>query len=77
MSIDYFSRRQFLTTGGIALLGAAAFRADAWSIQDRELTLYVGTYTSGKSEGIYGYHFDPLSGLSTKLQIIGHQQVIS
>ena len=66
MSIDYFSRRQFLTTGGIALLGAAAFRADAWSIQDRELTLYVGTYTSGKSEGIYGYRMDVATGALTR-----------
>jgi len=66
MSIDYFSRRRFLTTGGIALLGAASFRADAWSIQDRELTLYVGTYTSGKSEGIYGYRMDVATGALTR-----------
>ena len=28
----------------------------------RELTLYVGTYTSGKSEGIYIYRMDQLTG---------------
>jgi len=28
----------------------------------RELTLYVGTYTSGKSEGIYIYRLDQLTG---------------
>ena len=64
MSIDHFSRRQFLTTGGIALLGAATFRAHAWS--NRELTLYVGTYTSGKSEGIYGYRMDVATGVLTR-----------
>jgi len=54
------SRRQFMKAGGIGLLGAFAFRAHAWSNQDR--VLYVGTYTSGKSEGIYVYRFDPNTG---------------
>jgi 6-phosphogluconolactonase len=62
VTIDNFSRRQFLAAGGIALLGASTFRAHAWSDQARELTLYVGTYTSGKSEGIYGYHMDRATG---------------
>jgi len=66
VSIDHFSRRQFLTTGGIALLGTATFRANAWSKQDRERTLYVGTYTSGKSEGIYGYRMDVATGALTR-----------
>jgi 6-phosphogluconolactonase len=62
VTIDNFSRRQFLRAGGIGLLGAFAVRAHAWSNQARELTLYVGTYTSGKSEGIYGYHMDVATG---------------
>lgn len=67
MTINNFSRRQFLKTGGISLLGAFAFRANAWSIQARELTLYVGTYTNtGKSEGIYGYRMDPATGTLTR-----------
>lgn len=66
MSIDHFSRRQFLTTGGIALLGVATLRANAWSKQDGEPTLYVGTYTSGKSEGIYGYRMDAATGALTR-----------
>ena len=56
MTVDNFSRRQFLRAGGIGLLGAFAFRTHAWSNQSR--FLYVGTYTSGKSEGIYGYQMD-------------------
>ena len=52
MTIDNLSRRQFLRAGGIALLGAYAFPAHAWNVTMR---LYVGTYTSGKSEGIYLY----------------------
>jgi 6-phosphogluconolactonase len=64
--IDNFSRRQFLKAGGVGLLGASAFRTHAWSNQPRELTLYVGTYTSGKSEGIYGYRMDPATGALTR-----------
>ena len=60
MTVDNFSRRQFLRAGGIGLLGVFAFRTRASAHQER--FLYVGTYTSGKSEGIYGYHFDPESG---------------
>ena len=60
------TRRQFLQTGGVGLLGAFVSRAEAWSKQPREFTLYVGTYTSGKSEGIYGYRMDRLSGALTR-----------
>ncbi|HKG79509.1 MAG TPA: lactonase family protein [Pyrinomonadaceae bacterium] len=64
--IDNFSRRQFLGTGGIGLLGAFTLRAGTWSSQPRERTLYVGTYTSGKSEGIYGYRMDHATGALTR-----------
>jgi 6-phosphogluconolactonase len=60
VTIDNFSRRQFLQAGGIGLLGVLTVRAHGWSNQAR--ILYVGTYTSGKSEGIYGYHFDTTTG---------------
>ncbi len=66
MTVNKLSRRQFLQAGGIGLFGAFAWRANAWSIQDRELTLYVGTYTSGKSEGIYVYRMDRATGALTK-----------
>ena len=59
MTIDKFSRRQFLQAGGIGVFGVFAFRADAWN---GERVLYVGTYTSGKSEGIYVYNFAPQVG---------------
>ena len=59
MTIDRFSRRRFLKAGGIGVFGLFAFRADAWS---EERVLYVGTYTSGKSEGIYVYHYAPQVG---------------
>ncbi len=65
MTLDNVSRRQFLKAGGIGLLGVFAARANAWSNQDRKFTLYVGTYTtSGKSEGIYGYHMDATGALT-------------
>lgn len=63
---DNFSRRQFLKAGGVGLLAASALRGHAWSNQPRELTLYVGTYTSGKSEGIYGYRLDLATGALTR-----------
>ena len=62
MTIDKFSRRQLMKAGGISLLGAFASRGGAWSIQNQHLKMYVGTYTSGKSEGIYGYHMIPVAG---------------
>lgn len=69
MTVDNFSRRQFLRAGGIGLLGTMVSRTHAWSNQSR--IMYVGTYTSGKSEGIYGYHFNPESGQLTRFTSIG------
>jgi 6-phosphogluconolactonase len=57
---DNFSRRQFLKTGGFAFFGAVALPANAWTTQDR--FLYIGTYTSGKSEGIYLYRMNTATG---------------
>lgn len=68
MTNNNFSRRQFLKAGGIGLLGVCALRTHAWSNQDR--VLYVGTYTSGKSEGIYGYRMDSVSGKLTRFSSI-------
>ncbi|HET7286496.1 MAG TPA: lactonase family protein [Pyrinomonadaceae bacterium] len=67
MTTDNFSRRQFLQAGGIGVLGAVAARAHVWSNQNHHFTLYVGTYTSGKSEGIYGYSFVPPIGKLNRL----------
>lgn len=60
MTTDNFSRRQFMKLGGIGVVGAVSFSAMAHTTQ--ELVLYVGTYTSGKSEGIYMYGMDPTTG---------------
>lgn len=70
MTTDNFSRRQFIKAGGIGVLGAFASRASAWSNPEPELTLYVGTYTSGKSEGIYVYRMDRGTGALTRFSSI-------
>lgn len=63
MSLIKGSRRGFLWAGGFGVLGAFAFRGIAQSHQTaRSRPLYVGTYTSGKSEGIYLYSMDMSSG---------------
>src|SRR5829696_453247 len=70
MSIkNKFTRREFL---GIGLAGAAsAVLAGKARAESREMLLYIGTYTStGKSEGIYVYKFDPQSGKLTALQTV-------
>ncbi|MDQ6787495.1 MAG: lactonase family protein [Acidobacteriota bacterium] len=59
-----FTRRRFLQIAGFSIAGIslagslAAFGKD----KNREMLLYVGTYTSGKSEGIYIYKFDSETG---------------
>jgi 6-phosphogluconolactonase len=58
-------RRHFLKAGGIGVFGVLASRSLAWSNQVP--MIYIGTYTSGKSEGIYGYQFDPQSGALTRV----------
>lgn len=61
MTDDKSTRRDFIKAAGAATLGAAftprALAADT-NARARELLLYVGTYTEGKSEGIYLYKFD-------------------
>ena len=65
MTNNSFSRRQFMKAGGIAVLGACTSRTHAWTTQSR--VLYVGTYTqTGKSDGIYLYAMDPLTGELTR-----------
>jgi len=61
-------RRHFLKAGGIGVFGVLASRSLAWSNQVP--MIYIGTYTSGKSEGIYGYQFDPQSGALTRINSI-------
>src|SRR5215207_8101920 len=54
-STQVMSRRGFLTTAGAGVLGTTlAVRSDGRAPGAvRELLVYVGTFTSGKSVGIY------------------------
>jgi 6-phosphogluconolactonase len=62
-SVDNSSRRDFFSRGGIAVLSALAFRGNSRARQKTQsLTLYIGTYTSGKSKGIYIYTVNAHSG---------------
>lgn len=59
-----FPRRKFLQIAGVGALGLA-LPDDAivsGASRSSDLLVYVGTYTSGKSEGIYLYRLDLSSG---------------
>jgi len=59
------TRREFLGIGlsGAAVLMLAKGISAQTSKKSKEMLLYIGTYTStGKSEGIYVYNFDPVTG---------------
>ena len=69
VTTENFSRRQFTKLSGMALLGSTVnlpFTLRA----ARELTLFVGTYTSGRSEGIYVYRMDQSTGALTQASFI-------
>lgn len=61
-----FSRRSFIrSTGSGALALTLSTSIDGWSHSRRmsgEMLVYVGTYTSGESRGIYTYRMDPAEG---------------
>src|SRR6266511_4097893 len=63
MSSNQFTRREFVKVPGAAALAhsipAVAQRS---SKKTSDLLLYVGTYTNGKSEGIYVYRMNPDGG---------------
>ena len=60
------ARRKFLTFAGLGALGMIlpdpSFARVRSATRAGELLVYVGTYTSGKSEGIYLYRFSLSSG---------------
>ena len=64
-----FSRRRFLQTGGLTAMGMA-LRNVAWAQRTREMTLFIGTYTSTTSEGIYTYRMNSETGELTKFSSI-------
>lgn len=67
MTTENVSRRQFLQLSGMALVGGAVH------FPARELTLFVGTYTSGRSEGIYVYRMDQSSGSLQRVSAINSE----
>ena len=69
MTTENFSRRQFLKLGGIGLVGAINVPILARPYRQDRL-LYVGTYTSTTSEGIYTYGMDPVTGALTRLSSV-------
>jgi 6-phosphogluconolactonase len=60
------ARREFLKFAGLGALGLTLSRLPFTRVlgaeRAGELLVYVGTYTTGKSEGIYLYRFDLSSG---------------
>src|SRR5262245_29297983 len=59
MSLKDRSRRDFIVAGGLGAVGALV---QGQNPQSRQRILYVGTYTSGKSEGIYIFTFKESTG---------------
>lgn len=62
------TRREFMKSVGVATLGAVVASSEARALTSNthvraiELPLYVGTYTSGESVGIYLYRFNVVEG---------------
>jgi 6-phosphogluconolactonase len=65
MSDTASTRRQFLRQVGSGTFGLAlsgTLQARPYYREPQELLVYVGTYTTGKSEGIYLYRMNLSSG---------------
>jgi len=56
------SRRRFLKFAGLGTLGLTVSELSFARVRAGELLVYVGTYTTGKSEGIYLYRLNLASG---------------
>lgn len=61
------ARREFLKAAGLVTLGLAVSDRVSGATRSGGLLLYVGTYTSGKSEGIYLYRLNLSSGELTHI----------
>src|SRR5215475_4938352 len=63
MPSNQFTRREFVKVSGAAALAhSISYAAEYRSKKPIESLLYVGTYTNGKSEGIYVYRMNSGSG---------------
>src|SRR2546423_434162 len=64
-----FARRDFLRCAGLGALGLGLskfrFTRVIGAERSGEMLVYVGTYTTGKSEGIYLYRFNLSTGALT------------
>ncbi len=69
-----FTRRKFLTVGGIGVAGvflSGSLKASGkMSKNSKEMLLYVGTYTQKGSEGIYVYKFNQETGILSRLHTV-------
>lgn len=70
------TRREFVKTAGFATLGAVVASRETHALTTdaaapREMFMYVGTYTSGKSEGIYLYRFNLADGSLARAGVTG------
>ena len=57
---------------GLLILVMAA--VTAITAQSSEYFVYIGTYTGPKSQGIYAWRFDPVSGKLTEVGLVGQTQ---
>lgn len=71
MTTGKLSRRDFVRASGALGLSAALRPAALAAPIQRDMLLYVGTYTTGNSEGVYVYRMNPATGELTKLGATG------
>lgn len=68
------SRREFITAAGLGGVGLLLCPGIGTALGPKKnpesLMLYVGTYTSKKSEGIYVFKFDPRTGELSKVHTV-------
>ncbi|HSE33656.1 MAG TPA: lactonase family protein [Pyrinomonadaceae bacterium] len=72
MANNQLTRRRFLQTAAatVTTIGLSSFNMNSRAEAALEQTLYVGTYTSGKSEGIYIYRLNMSTGELTHFKTI-------
>jgi 6-phosphogluconolactonase len=72
MASEKISRRDFCAAAGAGALSLSALSSQGLAAQaSREMFVYVGTYTTGKSEGIYLYRLNPATGALARVGAAG------
>ena len=74
MSDHKLTRRKFLQSAGSTATALALFNVEGMSgpLAAADQTLYIGTYTSGKSQGIYVYRLNMSSGELSHLKTVAN-----